>query len=347
MPGNACERRLERLAALEVEVVRRLVEHEQVGAARDDEREPQPAPLAARERASTGFSCASQPEKRKRAEQLLRLGAAQTRRGDRGVEHRAALVELGLVLGEVGGLDAVARASTWPAAGSRRPSSVSSRVVLPEPFGPDQRDVLAPLERERRVVERAACRPPRGRAPPPRARSGPTAAGFRNSKPSVRRGRRAVSAMPALMPVDLLLLRLRLLRLRVLRAEALDEPLELGDLLGVALGASSPRAGRGRPARAARRATCPGKYTDRPRSSSSTAVVTASRNQRSWATRITAASIVAGASARATRSSRCRGGSSARRGAAGRAARRARARARRASARRPRTSRAAGRGRRR
>src|SRR5215468_2479711 len=44
------ERRLERLAALEIEVVRRLVHDEEVGARGDDERERQPAPLTARER---------------------------------------------------------------------------------------------------------------------------------------------------------------------------------------------------------------------------------------------------------------------------------------------------------
>ena len=42
------------------------------------------------------------------SEELLRLGAAQAGRADGRVEHRAALVELGLVLGEVRGLDAVA-----------------------------------------------------------------------------------------------------------------------------------------------------------------------------------------------------------------------------------------------
>ena len=50
-PRERLERGLERLAALEVEVVRRLVEHEEVRAARDDEREREPPPLAARERA--------------------------------------------------------------------------------------------------------------------------------------------------------------------------------------------------------------------------------------------------------------------------------------------------------
>ena len=42
------ERRLERLAALEVEVIRRLVEHEEVRPGRDDERQREPPSLAAR-----------------------------------------------------------------------------------------------------------------------------------------------------------------------------------------------------------------------------------------------------------------------------------------------------------
>ena len=45
------ERLLERLARLDVEVVRGLVEHEQVGAAGDERREREPPPLAAREHA--------------------------------------------------------------------------------------------------------------------------------------------------------------------------------------------------------------------------------------------------------------------------------------------------------
>ena len=63
--GERLERSLERLAALDVEVVRRLVEHEEVRAARDDERERQPAPLAARERGHRLLVCVP-PEKRNR-----------------------------------------------------------------------------------------------------------------------------------------------------------------------------------------------------------------------------------------------------------------------------------------
>ena len=48
--GERLERGLERLAALEVEMVRRLVEDEEVRARRDDDREREPPPLAAGER---------------------------------------------------------------------------------------------------------------------------------------------------------------------------------------------------------------------------------------------------------------------------------------------------------
>ena len=49
-PRERLERGLERLAALEVEVVRRLVEDEEVRARRDEQREREPPPLAAGER---------------------------------------------------------------------------------------------------------------------------------------------------------------------------------------------------------------------------------------------------------------------------------------------------------
>jgi hypothetical protein len=68
-PGERVERCLERLAALEVEVVRRLVEEEQVRARGDDERERE-----APERAATERSCISQPENRKRPSRFCACG---------------------------------------------------------------------------------------------------------------------------------------------------------------------------------------------------------------------------------------------------------------------------------
>ena len=92
-----------------------------------------------------------------------------------------------------------------------------------------------------------------------------------------------------LEPYDLGELRLRLAGLALLVAEALDEALQAGDVVGHAIDRllrvqrplgllTPPDVPRARKERGA------------PASSSSTAVVTASRNHRSWATRITAAS---------------------------------------------------------
>ena len=78
VPGERLERGLERLAALEVEVVRRLVEHEEVRARGDDEREREPAALAARERRDRLLVRLPAREE-EAAEQVLRLRAAAGR----------------------------------------------------------------------------------------------------------------------------------------------------------------------------------------------------------------------------------------------------------------------------
>ena len=115
--------------------------------------------------------------------------------------------------------------------------------------------------------------------------------GFRNSKPSVRRGAGPAST-----------------RFAFSRSICFSFDCACRAFVALAPNRSTKRSSRAISsasrsavfaacwARAAcsRRQTChlPGKNVDLPRSSSSTAVVTASRNQRSWATRITAASIV-------------------------------------------------------
>ena len=63
--GKVLERCFERLATLQVEMVRGLVEDEEVRARRDEDREREPR-RSPPDSAVTGFSCASQPEKRKR-----------------------------------------------------------------------------------------------------------------------------------------------------------------------------------------------------------------------------------------------------------------------------------------
>src|SRR5262249_13225879 len=145
------ECRLERLTALEVEVVRRLVEDEKVRAARDDQREREPAALAPRQRGDPLLMLLPAGEAES-PQELLRLGPAQACRGPSRVEHRAALVELGLVLGEVRRYDAVTElrvAGRWIA-------KVEDRLEqgrLPRSVRADERHVLGALERERRVLE--------------------------------------------------------------------------------------------------------------------------------------------------------------------------------------------------
>src|SRR5580765_526046 len=231
--GEGGERVLERLSALEVEVVRRLVEDEEVGAARDDQRESEAPPLAARER-THGLLMRLPAREEELPQELLRLRPPQAGRADRRVQHRPALVELRLVLGEVRGLDAVPQADTT---GGRlaSPEDRLEQRGLAGAVWPDQGDVLAALERERDLMQQLLVAGPQVErlrldddAPRPHRLQELEA----QRAPGARRGLRH----PRLDALDLLLLRLRLLRLRVLGAEALDEALELGDLRSVALG---------------------------------------------------------------------------------------------------------------
>ena len=278
------------------------------------------------------------------AEELLRLGAPQAGRRDGGVEHRAAFVELLLVLGEVRGLDAVAELD--PPRGGLAPAEHRlEQRRLARAVRADERHVLAALERERSPPRSSALSPgAQRRARRPRSRPGPSASG------AGTRTRASVAAPgPDLGPGGLQAVDLALLRLRL---AAPSWPWRRSARRTVRAGRSSRRRGRrcapANCARAAcsRRQRCHGPGSRRsgrgraraprsspPRGTSGRARPGSPRRRSSRA------------ALRATRSSRCRGGSSARRAAAGRAGRRARGPARRASARRPRTSPAAGRGR--
>ena len=183
--GEGAESRLERLAALEIEVVRRLVEDEQVRAARDDEGEREPAALAARQRRD-GLLVLLPAGEQELPEELLGLRTAEAGGGDGRVEHRPALVKLGLVLGEVRRHDAVAQLDP---AGVRfaAPEDGLEERRLPRAVRADERDVLAPLERKRGVLEQPLS-PARRDRPSDSTTTRPERAGLRNSKPSARLG---------------------------------------------------------------------------------------------------------------------------------------------------------------
>ena len=86
--GECTQGVLERLAALEVEVVGRLVEDQDVGAAADEDRQREPAPLAAGEPGERllGLLAAEQEA----PEQRPRLVRRQPGRALRRLEHGAA-----------------------------------------------------------------------------------------------------------------------------------------------------------------------------------------------------------------------------------------------------------------
>ena len=226
------ERGFERLARLEVEMVRRLVQHEEVCPRCDDDRERQAPALAARQRDDRLLVVVPAREE-KPPEQRLRLRAAQTGAGHCGVEHRAAFVELGLVLREVRRNDAVPQPH---AAGGRRQPAQNrlEQRRLAGPVRADERHVLAALDRERALVDERFVA--RGHDEP--LRDDNVASGPRRlqelepERPAAPIGRLDAIRLDA---VELLELRLGLPRLRRLVAEALDEPFEPGDLLRLAL----------------------------------------------------------------------------------------------------------------
>ena len=137
------ERRLERLPALGVEVVGRLVQHQQVPAAGDQGHELQPPPLAARQPLHGGVGVGAREQEA--AEQGPGLGLGEVARRQDGLDDGAVVAQAGALLGEVGDLHAVAHAD--PAALGRAP--------------PDER-----LDQARLAgAVRARPRPGAGRAP--------------------------------------------------------------------------------------------------------------------------------------------------------------------------------------
>src|SRR5262249_31902379 len=118
-------------------------EDEEVRARCDDRREREPAPLAARQRRDRLLVRLPAGEEEP-PEQRLRLRAPEAGHAHRAVEHAAALVELELLLREVPGDDAVAGGP---------PQQLLEQRRLAGAVRPDERDVLAALDRERDVGE--------------------------------------------------------------------------------------------------------------------------------------------------------------------------------------------------
>ena len=224
------ERVLERLAALDVEVVRRLVEHEQVRAGRDERREREPAALAAREHVDPTVDGVLREEEAPEDVAGLRRRDALARAGEHRLDHGQVVAQLGRVLREVARLDVVADLDA-PGRGGPQP--------------------------EQRLDQRRLARIRSGRSARPAGRSrcgttpGPPACARRprTMRPSVSTTTRVVRSvlgkpnasalllarrLDALDPVELLLPRGGLARARA-RAELRDEALEPGDLLTLAL----------------------------------------------------------------------------------------------------------------
>ena len=225
------------------------------------------------------------------AEQLLRLGSLEARRrsSPRRAPSRARRARPRAARSTPARRRA--RAGSRPCAGGAAPEQRLEQRRLAGAVRPDQRDVLAALERELRAVEQLLVARAQRRGPRRRARRGRSAPASGTRSRACDGGRPARRTRSASSRLICLTLRLRLLRLARLRPEPLDEALEPGELLGL------PRRRLRLVQRAGRLLAAPhvpraGKYVERPLSSSSTAVVTASRNQRSCATRMTAASIV-------------------------------------------------------
>ena len=322
---------------LEVEVVGRLVEDQDVGAGVHEDRQRQPPALAARETLDRLLGRLAGEQEL--AEQRARLRRGELRGALGGLEHGGGRVELLGVLGEQAELDVVAAPQLagveLALAGERR-----DQRRLARPVGPDQRHVLAALQPQLGVAQQLALADPQRRVL--HLEHDPAGALGRLEREAERLAVARVAG-DALHLVELLRARLRLARAGA-GAEAGHEALEPLDLLLLALDRAAERElarrlllAPGVP-RALEELRAAGLELEHRRCRPPPG--TSGRGRRARRRRRASAG-----APRATRATRCRGGWWARRAAAGRGRRPARARARRASARRRRTSRASGRGR--
>ena len=191
------------------------------------------------ESTATGFSTSSQPEKRNRPSSDIASGRA------RFVIVCTHWSTEPRVSSSASCCEKYAGITPWPSwifpfAASRRPSSVSSSVVLPEPFGPTRATCSPRSSANGRAAQQLPLADAQvealhleHRAPAPRRLQE-----LEPERPRAAREQRDLVGRLlalALEPLDLRHLRLRLLRLVLLRAEPLDEALQPLDVAGDAL----------------------------------------------------------------------------------------------------------------
>ena len=222
---NCSQRVLERLAALDVEVVRRLVEDQHVRARVHEDRERQPLALAAGEADDRLLGVLAGEQEA--AEQRARLVRRQPRRALRRLEHGAVVGQRLGVLGEVADLDVVAGAQlAGRRAGGCRRASRSASSCRSRWRRRARRARRAPATARRRRA--APCRGPRSRPSSSSKITRPLRSGALNWNDSeaVSRGSRSIrSILSSRLTRDC-----ACLGLRRLRAEALDEALQALDL---------------------------------------------------------------------------------------------------------------------
>ena len=194
VPAYSCSSRLQQFQRFDVEIVGRLVQHEQVGRpARTGG--PAAAGCARRPRAPCTGDCAGVAETGTRRDTYHVLAIAVDGRpvsiaGANRVDTVQLGVELLALLMEVGHLH-VGPGRTVPSSGGGSPSSIRSIVVLPAPFGPMRPDPVCRMTRADRSANHLARAEPPCHVLRPRPPAGrPGASSCRRTLPG--RSRRAV-----------------------------------------------------------------------------------------------------------------------------------------------------------
>ena len=150
-PAVGVQRRLDHLERVEVEVVGRLVEQDQLRARADDRRHVHARALARAQ-------APERPADRLRAEPVVGEQRPRLVLGQRGLlaePRRAAACSRGQARPASAAAGARRRARRPRRVASTSPASTCSSVLLPAPFGPDQRDPVAAVQRQLDVREDA------------------------------------------------------------------------------------------------------------------------------------------------------------------------------------------------